>query len=203
MDLVPEALEHTLHERIRHVNKSAYILIACIGLFIAGIVYYYAKPEPPKEANQPAEQAVQQANINVAFDGTSMFEEVNGQRSWELKAESITLDPNTKLTHLNNIKGSVFQEKGGKVEFTAKNAVFEPDNRVITMEGEIKAQASDSGVFTAEKANYYSKDKKFEATGKIKLIKDDTVITGDKLESDANMEKIKITGQAKVIRGGN
>lgn len=202
MDLVPKALEHTLHERIRHVNKSTYILIACVGLFIAGIVYYYAKPEP-KESNEPAEQAVQQAHINVVFDGTLIFEEVNGQRSWELKAESITLDPNTKLTHLNNIKGSVFHEKGEKVEFTAKNAVFEPDNRVITMEGEIKAQASDGGVFTAEKANYYSKDKKFKATGKIKLIKDNTLITGDKLESDANMEKIKITGQAKVIRGGN
>jgi len=34
------------------------------------------------------------------------------------------------------------------------------------------------------------------------LTKDDTIMTGDNIESDADMAKIKVYGHAKIIKGG-
>ncbi len=182
------------------MNRSVYIIISCVGLFIIGIIYYYTKTEIPRIL--PIEIKNTTKSVNLTLDGTSIFEEVDGHLNWELKAETIIIDPTTKMARLNNIKGSVYPEIGGKVEFTARIAVVEPTRHDIEMEGEFNAVASDGGKFSSDKACYFTKDKHFSATGKVKVTKDYTVITGEKMESDENMTNIKIMGNAKVVKGG-
>lgn len=71
------------------------------------------------------------------------------------------------------------------------------------MSANVKATASDGGTFTANEVRWSSKEQKAYGSGNVVFTKEDTVITGDKIESDSNMEKVKVFGNAKVTQGGS
>lgn len=182
------------------MKKSTYLVIACLVAFLVGGVYYFVKeeaPESPKQAQEASEPAAK-----PFFTGNAIVEEQDGKRLWELTAETIEIDPNTKQARLVNIKGVFYQDKGGKIEITAPGAVMDTKTKDITMTGNVKAVSSDGATFTANEALWKGKDRMLFGTGGVTLTRDDTVIIGDKLESDANMEKVRVQGNARVIKGG-
>ena len=183
------------------MNKTAYIIAGFITLVLAGGLYYFFRDEPPKPVT-PAAQTEKQTAPNLTFAGTSIVEEKNGKRVWELGAETIEADARGKLVYLRNLKGTFYQDKGGKLELLAKQAVLDTKTGEISLQGEIKATASDGSTFTAPEVKYNNDTKTLIGSGGVTLTRGDTVITGDKLNADTNMEKVKVQGHAKVVTGG-
>ena len=56
--------------------------------------------------------------------------------------------------------------------------------------------------FAAPNVRWSGELRLFYANGGVKLTRGDTVITGDTLDSNVDLEKVKIRGNAKVVRGG-
>ena len=73
----------------------------------------------------------------------------------------------------------------------------------IVMTGKAQAVASDGATFSAQEIRWMGQQQRFYGTGDVLLTKDHTVMSGDNIESDANMAKIKVSGHAKVIEGGS
>ena len=185
------------------MNRTAYLSFACIILLLAGGLYYFFRAEPPMPAKSPvSEPKAAPAGTNLTFAGSSIVEEKNGQKSWELNAESIEADANGKLVYLKKINGTFYQEKGGKVDLVAKEGILDTKTHDIVLKGDIKATSSDGAVFTAPQGKYVDQTKFFYGTGGIKLTRGDTVITGDSIDADTAMEKVKVQGNAKVVTGG-
>lgn len=181
------------------MKKQAGIIIACI-IIVAGGLYYFIKDEPL--APPPAEEPKAQQTSKLAYVGNSIVEEKDGKPLWELKAEVIEIDVDTKNVQLKNLVGTFYQEKGGKIEIKAPEAFLDSKTKEITMSVKVQATASDGATFTANEARWSSKEQKVYGSGNVVFTKDDAVLTGDKIESDANMEKVKVFGNAKVIKGG-
>lgn len=180
------------------MKKRKYLIIACAIILLAGSLYYFMKEEP---ANPP--QAAQEAGDNKpVFLGNSIVEEDNGKRLWELKADRIEVDPKTKMAKLINLRGIFYKEDGSHIEITAPEAIVDANTKDITMTGSVKAVASDGSTFIAREARWEGKRRYLYGSGGVTLTKDDTVITGDQIESDANMEKVKVQGNARVVKGG-
>lgn len=185
------------------MNKTVYLSIACILLLLTGGLYYFFREEPPLPNITPAnQQAAAPASSNLTFAGSSIVEEKNGKKVWELNAESIEADPAGKIVYLKKIKGVFYQDKGGTLDIVAQEGVLDTKTHDITLQGDIKATSSDGAVFTAPQGIYNEQTKIFTGTGGITLTKGDTVISGDKIDADASMEKVKIQGNAKVVTGG-
>lgn len=182
------------------MKKKAGMIIACIIILASGL-YYFLKDEPLSQA-LPEEPKDQQTS-KLAYVGNSIVEEKDGKPLWELKAEVIEIDVDTKNVQLKNLVGTFYQEKGGKIDITAPEAFLDSKTKDITMSIRVKATASDGATFTANEARWSSKEQKMYGSGNVVLTKDDTVLTGDKIESDSNMEKVKVFGNAKVIKGGS
>lgn len=179
------------------MNKTTYLAVAAAILLLLGGLYYFVKDE--SAAVPPTSQQTAQGQDNrFSFIGNSMVEEKDGKKIWEISAESIELNQETKMASIKNIKAVFYQDNGGTVELTSGQAVMNTETRDISLEGAVKASASDGATLTAEKLNYSAKDAMFYGTGGIKLLRGDTVITGDQLESDKNLEKVKVTGRALV-----
>lgn len=179
------------------MNKTKYLTVACVLLLILGGLYYFIKDEAPAvpPTSQPASQ-VQQSN--VSFLGNSMVEEHDGKKIWEFSADAIDYNPNTKQASIKNIKAVFYQDNGGQVELTASQAVMNTETRDISMEGSVKALSSDGASLVAGKLSYVAKEDRFYGTEGIKLVRDDTTISGDMIESDAKLEKVKVQGRALV-----
>ncbi|MCC5464174.1 LPS export ABC transporter periplasmic protein LptC [Pelosinus baikalensis] len=181
------------------MKKKAGMILACIIILVSGL-YYFLKDEPLAQA--PPEEPKDQQTSKLAYVGNSIVEQKDGKPLWELKAEFIEIDVDTKNVQLKNLVGTFYQEKGGKIEITAPEAFVDSKTKDITMSVKVQATASDGTTFTANEARWSSTDQKVYGSGNVILTKDDTVLTGDKIESDSNMEKIKVFGNAKVVKGG-
>lgn len=184
------------------MKKTTGSIIACVIMILVGGLYYFLKDEPLVPKTPPTEPEVQQTS-KLSYAGNSIIEEKDGKRLWELKADSIEVDVTTKNIQMKNLVGTFYQENGGKIEITAPEAFLDSKTKDITMSTQVRAVASDGGNFTAKDVRWSGNEKRFSGNGDVVLTKEDTVITGDKIESDSNMEKVKVYGNAKVIKGGS
>lgn len=182
------------------MKKTTYAAIACVLLLMAGGLYYFLREEAP--APPPVKETNSAPAADIQFSGSSIVEQDNGKKLWELSAETMQVEPKTQIVHLLNFKGTLYRENGAKIDVVARKADFDPKTRNITMEGDIKATSSDGTVFTAPLARWEAKDKMFYGNGGITLTREDTVLTGDQIETDADMEKTKVRGNARVVKGG-
>lgn len=182
------------------MKRNTYLTIACIILVLAGGLYYFVKDEPlvpPKQVQQSTDPGP-----TISFKGSTYVEEQDGKRLWELTAETIEVETNSKNIILKNLKGIFYQDNGGKIELVAKQAVMDNKTKDIRMDGEIKATSStDGAAFTAPAVRWNAQERRMFGSGGITLTKEDTVITGDQFETDNNMEKIKVQGNALIRKG--
>lgn len=183
------------------MKKSTLVAVASLMLFLAVGIWYFVKeePMPPK---QPAAEAGSTPSASMTFAGTSLVEERDGKRLWEISAEKIEVDPNTKVLRLHNLKAVFYQSTGEKVEMTARQGSYDSKTRDIMMDGDIVAVAADGSRLTAAQLRYAGQDSRIYGTGGVTVTKADTILTGDKVESDTQMAKVKLSGNAKVIKGG-
>lgn len=183
------------------MKKNTYLMSACFLILLAGCLYYFLKDEPlqPKEAVVESQVA---ETTTLSYTGNSITEEKDGKRLWELAAETIDVDVNTKNMTLKNIKGTFYQDNGGKIEITAPVAFMDSKTKDISMSGKVHAVSSDGGDFTAQETRWSDKEQLFYSSGNIVFKKNDTVLSGDKLQSDKDMIKIKLSGHAKILKGG-
>jgi len=183
------------------VKKSTFLAIAVTLLLLAGGLYYFLREEPPMTPNAPRE-TVSDPAAEVTFSGTSMVEEQGGKRLWELSADKITVNQTTKMTRFYGVKGIFYQDNGSKVDLTAQEAVLDPTTKNISLNGDVRAVASEGAVFTAAQARWDGVLKRFFGSGGITFTREDVVITGDTIESDAGLEKIKVQGRSRALKGG-
>ncbi len=182
------------------MKKTTYLVSACTILLLASGLYYFFKEEPllPKE---PVQATNGEQSSTLSYVGNSIIEEKDGKRLWELGAENIEVDINTKNLKLKNIKGVFYQDNGGKIDITAPEAVMDSKTKDIMMTGKVQATSSDGAAFSAEQTRWSAAEQRFYASENVLLTKEDTVMVGDHIESDANMQKIKIYGHAKIVKG--
>lgn len=183
------------------MTKKNYMLIAAVlMLFVAG-AYYLLKEETSQ--TPPAQVAKNDQPLKMSYSGNSIIEEQDGKRLWELSAETIEIDPETKQAIIKNLKGVFYQDNGGKLEIVALQAVFDNKTRDIVMSGQVKAVSADGTSFTAGTTRWAGDNRRFYGSGGITLTREDTVIVGDRIESDANMQKVRVEGNARIRRGGS
>lgn len=183
------------------MKKTTYLAIACFVLFLAAGVWYFVKDEPLPPKVPPAE-TTNSLPANVTFSGSSIVEERDGKRLWELSAENIEVDAVSKQVTLHNLKGIFYQPSGGKLEMAALRGTLDATTKDIIMEGQIVATASDGARLEAAQLRYISEQSRIFGSGGVAVTQQGTVLSGDILESDTTLTKFKITGNAKVLRGG-
>ena len=131
------------------------------------------------------------------------MEEKDGKRLWEFSAGTATLDEATKKIYLTAVKGTLYRDDGSSVTLIANKGVADTVSKDVFLEGEVLVKSEgDDASFTAPNVRWAGQQRWLFADGGVKLVQRDTVISGDKLESDVAMEKIKVRGNAKVVSGG-
>lgn len=181
------------------MNKKIVAVAACVALLLAGGIYYLLSAPPASQ--EPAAEAGSERN-QLSYSGSSIVEEHDGKRLWELSAETIEIDPETKNVTLKNLQGTFYQKDGGKIIVTAKQGWMDGKTRDVRIETEVKAVADDGATFTAARVDWLAAEQRYHGSGGVRVTRDDTVLTGDQLDSDVNLEKIKVSGNARIQQGG-
>lgn len=134
--------------------------------------------------------------------GNTLLEDKDGKRSWELYVEEIEVDTKSNENILTGIKGKLYRENGTVIEIVAKNGRFNTESREVTLTGDIVASYSEGWQLKCRELNWNPNQGFIVAKGSVDVTKDNLQITGDEIEADRDMEKIKINGNAIVKKGG-
>jgi len=182
------------------LSKNTYRAIAFTLLIIAGGLYYFNKEEttPPPAAQEEKDNAA----ATVTFAGSSIVEQLDGKKQWELSAETVQVNPGTNKAKLLNFKGIIYRQDGSKIDLVGRQAEIDTKTKDIDMSGDIKATDSNGPVFTAAQGRWAGGERRFYGSGGITLTREDTIVTGDRIESDEHLEKVKVSGHARVLKGG-
>lgn len=184
------------------MNKKIIAVIGCACILLAGGLYYFLRDEP-LSPQQSSQEAAATPTGNITYSGNSVYEEKNGKRQWELTAAHITVDPKTHNTFLQEVKGTFYQDTGEKIDITAATARLDDTTKDVVLEGNIKAVDSNGATLSAAKFRRTGRDNRIYGSGGVKFTNGDTVATGDELESDGTLVKIKLSGHAHIIKGGS
>lgn len=196
-----------------------------IVLFLALVVWAVRSvPGAP-----PAQQNTDPSHV-MSYDGNTISEEKNGRKLWELTADHIEMDMDTKNASMTGITGHFYEDDGRVVDVTAQKASYDAQTKNVTIEGGIAITTSDGAALksdqlfwiaddetlTAKGNAYVAKDdmqasggsisssngfKKIEIDDHVYIVKGDMQATGDKLESDDGIEKIRLIGHAHITKG--
>ncbi len=181
------------------MKKNRYLAVALVAAILAWGIYYFVRPEAPEA---PKEALPPKAPTIMTYEGNMISEEKDGHKVWQITAGTIEVDVDSSNVLVRDVKVTFYQADGKNIVLTAPQATLDNKSRDISLQGTVEAVSSDGATFSAEQADWISQQEHFTAKGKVRLTREDTVITGDQLESDAKMEKIKVQGNARVIKGG-
>lgn len=180
------------------------LLIGAACLLLAGGLYYFFKPEapPPPAPAAPAASSDSGGDTGLHFEGSTIVQQKDGKPEWELTAVQITVDQSHNTAILNTITGIFYRDDGTTVNVTAPRAVLNTQTKNIALDGGVTAVASDGSQFTAPVAEWREQTRQFIGHGGIRFVRGDTVITGDTMTADNNLQHVQVQGNAQVVKKG-
>lgn len=180
------------------MNKQIAVLIAAVAVIVLGLFFWAFNEGPPLP-----KAAVPEENPRpLSYAGNTISEERNGKKVWELTAEFIEIDTLNKNTILKNIKGTFYQENGEQITLTAPKAIYEDASKNIVISERALAAATNGTTLAADTLLWSNTERTFSGEGSIIIKREDAVIVGDKIESDSEFVKFKVSGNAHIIKGG-
>ena len=177
------------------VNKKK-IAVYLLALFAVGLIYwaYASRPNTDAPGEKPAARV-------MTYHNNSMKEEVNGKLIWECYAETMTVNQDTNVVDMDNIKGAFYREDGNKIEITAQKAVYDQNKKHIEITEGIEAHSTDDMTFKTDKVVWDGEQQLLTCEGNVKITKPELVATGDKAESKDAFQYFKLIGNAHIIKG--
>ena len=171
-----------------------------LGLLIAAIVaggfYYFLRPETLEEVKP--ESVVSR----MAFSGSNMTEMQDGRKVWDLSARVMEVDTKTQWVYMTDLKGKLFRLDGTQIDVRGAQAVVDPKTRNIEISGGLTMKANDGTSFSADQGRYVADERKIYASGSVKAVKDDMVMTAAEFEADDRFDLMVIKGNARIVKGG-
>lgn len=177
--------------------KSTLISLAVLAVLSGGLYYFLKAESLPVVPNTPEAEAP--AKVAMTFADNKITEEENGKIIWELAAEAIEIDPVTQNVVLHKVQGTFYSDQGTTLVLTSQEGTLDSKTKDVQLTGAVHAVASDGGDFTAPEVLWQGQTKLLFGNGGVRVVKGSTILTGDNLEGDSVLNKIKVTGHAHVV----
>ena len=174
-------------------NKKLIAIVAAIVLALIGLIVYIMKDSSDVGTTQ------NQNGQLVNFQGADLQEEKDGKLVWALSAEKIEYDPRTKAIVLTNLKGLFYQDDV-TTTITAPHAVLTGDRKSLYIDQGVTATNTDGAEFKTDALHFDNKTKTLTSKSAFTYNGKDITLTGDKLEGNMSLKKIKAIGNAKLTK---
>lgn len=155
-------------KNIGYIIAFATILIACLWAFIsAGIITKNFKKELLNSDSSKKE---------VNIDNLLVTETKDGQKLWELFAETGHYDNKNNVAYLNDIIGNFYQNGKVTASFKSTRGTYNADTKQIVLYDDTIIVYKDGSNVKADRIVWAGKGQDIQATGKIRLEKPGQVI---------------------------
>ncbi len=182
-------------------NKKALIAIGS-SILIAGVIIAWLMFGGSAPVNVNMGDGVS-AQFNASLKNSVIKREKDGKMLWEFTVGEVINDKTKNQAILKDVKGKVYRNDGSYLDITAEKGSAVLDGNNFALEGKVQAVLSSGGKLLADKVSWQQDKEIITATGHVKLYKDEWFASADKATTTSAFKKLKLTGNAKVEKGGD
>ena len=175
------------------MTNKAKFLAAAFGVLAVGVIIWsvYSVPEAPVIQEETGPKV-------MTYDGNTISEEKDGHKLWEITSEHMEVDLNTQDMSMTGITGHFYAKDGSVADLKADSGVYGSKSKDVKLKGNIKVTNSDGTVLTCEEMQWLNKEEILAAIGKVSAVRDDVLLTADRVESADGFNKVKAKGRAHI-----
>ena len=101
-------------------------------------------PETPKAQTETSDPKI------MSYDGNTISEEKDGHKIWELTAEHIEIDTDSKDAKLEKLQGHFYAKDGRVVAINADSGSYSNATKDIALTGNVSIENSDGAKLTSD-----------------------------------------------------
>lgn len=178
-------------------NKNKIALYGFIIIVISVCVWaVVTKPIPQKKTADDT-----QKEQTMDYSSNTIIEEKDGRKIWEIKADSIVMNSQTKETEMKNIQGKYYDANGQVLTLTSPHGTYDDKTKNIVLDNSVHVVSDDGMVFDAQKVTWNDDNQLLTGEGNVKIVKGDMQADGDKIESSDSFVQFKLSGNAHILKG--
>lgn len=180
------------------MDKKKRVLLVLLFAAAAGVIAWAVMtvPAPRQQEEQTSDSQV------MTYDGNTISETKDGRKIWELTADHIEVDVNSQDARLENVVGHFYMADGRTVEVKADTGSYERAVGDINVKGNVAITTSDGAKLASDELKWTGQESVLAAIGNATASKDDMKANGDRIESADGFNKIRIIGNAHLVKGG-
>lgn len=177
------------------MSKKARVLAAIFGILAVGMIVWAVTsvPETPVIHEDKGPKV-------MTYENNTISEEKNGHKVWEITSEKMDVDVKTQDMKMEVISGHFYAEDGSVADIKADSGVYGGKSKDMKLKGNIKVTNSDGSILTCDEMAWKNKAEILEAIGNVRAVREDVLITADRVESSDGFNKVKAMGHAHVER---
>ncbi len=173
------------------------ILSGITALLFVSLIVWVVRTTP--ETPPPIDKI--ETPATMSYGGNTITEEQNGVKIWDLTAESMEVETQTQNVMMKNLTGHFYQKDGNVIELRAKNGMYNQATKDVHVDTDVVVTTKDGAKMTGDSLDWRAAEGMLVARGKAKVTKDDMLAEGDLIEARDGLQKIKIQGNAHIVKG--
>ncbi len=154
--------------RFAPIYATAGIVAVLVG---SGASLYTAGNNTPAPLTQVASSDQAGLGFKLASSGSDSSKVQGEAPRWSLSAARSSLDQEAGLINLEGVELVLYQRDGNKMRFHGDRAEYDPSDRSVTLEGNVRGVTTNGMFLTTKSLSYSEADKLVETD-------DDVVLTG-------------------------
>jgi LPS export ABC transporter protein LptC len=130
-------------------------------------------------------------------------EDKQGQKTWELEAESVNQYQGQNMMVLENVKVTFYAKEGRIIYLTGKQGKVYQDSKNVDLSGDVVLTSSDGYQLKTDSASYRHSEKIVSTGDPVEIDGEQIRLTGKGMLVDVEAKTFKILSQVKThLRGG-
>ncbi|MEQ8188159.1 MAG: LPS export ABC transporter periplasmic protein LptC [Candidatus Eremiobacterota bacterium] len=189
--------------KLKGKKEDKILLVLCIYsvfLLLAGTVtgsVLSSKKPLPSPSPTPVPSPAEQVKQKKSFIKDDKFERGN---RWKLFSDSLRFRKESNRGAMYNVTCCYYEGDKQKIIIEADNVDLNLKDEVAVFTSRVRVISSKGETLEVDKFTLDNKKNEAYGEGNVKLVKEDTSIRSDKIQSDTSLKTYNLIGNVKVIK---
>ncbi len=171
------------------------VLLLLAGTFTGSIMS--SKEPVPLPSPSPVPSPTEKIHESKSFIKTDKFERGN---RWKLFSDSLRFRKESNQGTMYNVTCCYYEGDKQKIIIEADNVDLNTKDEVAVFTSRVRVISSKGETVEVDKFTLDNKKNEAYGEGNVKLVKEDTFIRSDKIQSDTALKTYNLIGNVKVIK---
>jgi LPS export ABC transporter protein LptC len=187
---------------MRKTKTVILLLIVLIGGIVLVSLWANLRARKAWETREKVPK-VSTGGADMQLKKIRFVEDKQGQKTWELEAESVNQYQGQNIMVLENVKVTFYAKEGRIIYLTGKQGKVYQDSKNVDLSGDVVLTSSDGYQLKTDSASYRHSEKIVSTGDPVEIDGEQIRLTGKGMLVDVEAKTFKILSQVKThLRGG-